>query len=128
MITDDELAVLIIRACSSRNLFVKHHFSSGSRSVWPKKQHQQKTFLHVFLMLDFYFKTVDTSIRSRLRVKHAVLIQYLRSDEMLTGLISVSLLMLYRVRSALFFSTRECGAVLYITSLKHRNYGMDQNL
>ncbi len=26
MITDDELAVLIIRACSSRNLFIKHHF------------------------------------------------------------------------------------------------------
>ncbi len=25
VITDDELAVLIIRACSSRNLFVKHH-------------------------------------------------------------------------------------------------------
>ncbi len=25
MITDDELSVLIIRACSSRNLFVKHH-------------------------------------------------------------------------------------------------------
>ncbi len=25
MITDDELAVLIMRACSSRNLFVKHH-------------------------------------------------------------------------------------------------------
>ncbi len=44
-------------------------------------------------MLDFYFKTVDTSVRSRLRVKHAVLIQYLRSDEMLTGLMSVSLLM-----------------------------------
>ncbi len=27
VITDDELAVLIIRACSSRNLFVKHHLS-----------------------------------------------------------------------------------------------------
>ncbi len=26
VITDDELAVLIMRACSSRNLFVKHHF------------------------------------------------------------------------------------------------------
>ncbi len=26
MITDDELAVLIMRACSSRNLFVKHHY------------------------------------------------------------------------------------------------------
>ncbi len=25
MITDYELAVLIIRACSSRNLFIKHH-------------------------------------------------------------------------------------------------------
>ncbi len=25
VITDDELAVLIIRACSSRNLFMKHH-------------------------------------------------------------------------------------------------------
>ncbi len=25
MITDDELAVLIMRACSSRNLFIKHH-------------------------------------------------------------------------------------------------------
>ncbi len=25
VITDDELAVLIMRACSSRNLFVKHH-------------------------------------------------------------------------------------------------------
>ncbi len=25
VITDDELAVLIIRACSSRNLFIKHH-------------------------------------------------------------------------------------------------------
>ncbi len=25
MITDDELAVLIICACSSRNLFIKHH-------------------------------------------------------------------------------------------------------
>ncbi len=29
VITDDELAVLIIRACSSRNLFVKHHFTSS---------------------------------------------------------------------------------------------------
>ncbi len=42
-------------------------------------------------MQDFYFKTVDTSVS--LRVKHAVPIQYLRSDEMLTGLMSVSLLM-----------------------------------
>ncbi len=30
VITDDELAVLIIRACSSRNLFMKHHFSKKS--------------------------------------------------------------------------------------------------
>ncbi len=29
MITDDELAVLIMRACSSRNLFIKHHFTSS---------------------------------------------------------------------------------------------------
>ncbi len=29
VITDDELAVLIIRACSSRNLFIKHHFTSS---------------------------------------------------------------------------------------------------
>ncbi len=29
VITDDELAVLIMRACSSRNLFVKHHFTSS---------------------------------------------------------------------------------------------------
>ncbi len=29
MITDYELAVLIIRACSSRNLFIKHHFTSS---------------------------------------------------------------------------------------------------
>ncbi len=28
VITDDELAVLIIRACSSRNLFMKHHLST----------------------------------------------------------------------------------------------------
>ncbi len=28
VITDDELAVLIMRACSSRNLFVKHHVLS----------------------------------------------------------------------------------------------------
>ncbi len=28
VITDDELAVLIIRACSSQNLFVKHHLFS----------------------------------------------------------------------------------------------------
>ncbi len=27
VITDDELAVLIMRACSSRNLFVKHHIA-----------------------------------------------------------------------------------------------------
>ncbi len=30
MITDDELAVLIIRACSSRNLFIKHHLVDES--------------------------------------------------------------------------------------------------
>ncbi len=29
VITDDELAVLIICACSSRNLFIKHHFTSS---------------------------------------------------------------------------------------------------
>ncbi len=29
VITDDELAMLIIRACSSRNLFIKHHFTSS---------------------------------------------------------------------------------------------------
>ncbi len=29
VITDDELAVLIIRTCSSRNLFIKHHFTSS---------------------------------------------------------------------------------------------------
>ncbi len=29
MITDDELAVLIMRACSSRNLFIKHNFTSS---------------------------------------------------------------------------------------------------
>ncbi len=47
------------------------------------------TYFFMFQMQDFYFKTVDTSVRSSLRVKHAVLIQYLRSDEMLTGLMSV---------------------------------------
>ncbi len=35
VITDDELAVLIMRACSSRNLFVKHH--------------KMKTFMKVFI-------------------------------------------------------------------------------
>ncbi len=33
VITDDELAVLIIRACSSRNLFVKHHVMERLRSL-----------------------------------------------------------------------------------------------
>ncbi len=33
MITDDELAVLIMRACSSRNLFIKHHVMKEGRSA-----------------------------------------------------------------------------------------------
>ncbi len=33
VITDDELAALIIRACSSRNLFIKHHLSSRIDTV-----------------------------------------------------------------------------------------------
>ncbi len=41
MITDDELAVLIMRACSSRNLFVKHHVvtceSVARRSYFTNK-------------------------------------------------------------------------------------------
>ncbi len=34
VITDDELAVLIMRACSSRNLFVKHHLIAMSAFGW----------------------------------------------------------------------------------------------
>ncbi len=34
VITDDELAVLIMRACSSRNLFVKHHIILDVSTQW----------------------------------------------------------------------------------------------
>ncbi len=38
VITDDELAVLIICACSSRNLLIKHHFTSSHLHIinWIK--------------------------------------------------------------------------------------------
>ncbi len=39
MITDDELAVLIIRACSSRNLFVKHHLWRFSTAWYGTVRH-----------------------------------------------------------------------------------------
>ncbi len=37
VITDDELAVIIMRACSSRNLFVKHHFLFCTAPQKPQK-------------------------------------------------------------------------------------------
>ncbi len=45
MITDDELAVLIMRACSSRNLFVKHHVSNISAVVSNKFSRALKSFV-----------------------------------------------------------------------------------
>ncbi len=35
MITDDELAVLIICACSSRNLLIKHHKKNQKVQIHP---------------------------------------------------------------------------------------------
>ncbi len=58
VITDDELAVLIIRACSSRNLFIKHHkkkmklFSLNNRAEQPWSPilqaalHQESSFIY----------------------------------------------------------------------------------
>ncbi len=41
VITDDELAVLIMRACSSRNLFVKHHFYNICRLTVRKNNRNE---------------------------------------------------------------------------------------
>ncbi len=38
MITDYELAVLIIRACSSRNLFIKHHVITSSGTIYLRNR------------------------------------------------------------------------------------------
>ncbi len=81
-------------------------------------------FLNVFLMRGFYFKRrvwkLLTLLSNAVKVKsawekRAVLIQYLRSDEMLTGFMSVSLFYHYfhnllwnkKSLTALFYSTRE---------------------
>ncbi len=42
MITDGELAVLIIRACSSRNLFVKHHVVQLNTLLWETPTNAKK--------------------------------------------------------------------------------------
>ncbi len=84
-------------------------FKAKEDCLKPKKRHQQK-MLNGFLMQDFYFKRRAgkllsllsdhlTSMQSKERKsaweKRAVPIQYLRSDEMLTGLMSVALFYRY---------------------------------
>ncbi len=39
MITDDELAMLIICACSSRNLLIKHHLSLSCMPSFDNEIH-----------------------------------------------------------------------------------------
>ncbi len=61
VITDDELAVLIIRACSSRNLFIKHHIVHikaywlhiSTVTYFALKKHNLRNLINFFLWIRY---------------------------------------------------------------------------